>query len=64
MLALDIPLTDFEQATLEQLVSFKAVKEKDIERLINDTSLQQEVIRMVASWDKQRIEKGLNPWNS
>lgn len=62
-LALEIPLSDFEQATLEQLVSFKAKKDKDIARLMNCKKLKQEVIEMVAKWDLQRISMNLEVFN-
>lgn len=63
MFDLRIQLTPFEQATLEQLVSFKAKEECEIEHLLKDERLQQEAIKKVAQWDKERISKGLEPWN-
>lgn len=57
-----ITLTAFQQITLEQLVSFKAVHEKDIERLLSSDKLKLEAIELCNKWKEQRINSGLEPW--
>lgn len=56
-------LTPFEEATLEQLVSFKAKDESDIRRYMNSEELKLEVKSLVQLWDRDRLRKGLKPWN-
>ena len=67
-----IPLTEFEKATIEQLVSFRIGKRKNesqasVEQRIDDMCRSKRMINealgLVAKWDKQRIDKGLVPWN-
>jgi hypothetical protein len=58
----DFPLTNFEQITLEAQVSYKAVADKDIERLMNSDKLKSEVKAMVNRWNDNRIKKGLRPY--
>jgi|GEM_PF-1497755 len=57
-------LTNFEQATVEQLISFKAKAESDIQRLMHCEKLRSEAVALVQKWDMQRINKGLEPWNN
>lgn len=64
-------LTDFEQATVEQLVSYR-IAQKDgetdeevnarIEKLCQSEALKSEAMQLVAKWNKQRIDKGLKPF--
>ena len=61
-LTLNFPLNDFEQATLEQLISYKAKTEDDIERLMMSESLINKAKELVLKWNKTRIEIGLSPW--
>ena len=58
---LDLPyaLTDFEQATLEQLISYKAATEEDITRLMSSDKLIGKVKSMCLRWNRKRIELGL-----
>lgn len=56
-------LTEFEQATLEQLISYKCKDEKDIDQLMNDQRNIVEAKRLVAKWNRIRKEKGLKPYS-
>ena len=60
--AFNFPLTNFEQITLEALVSYKAAKDKDIHRLLNCEKLKNQVRCMVKNWNNTRISKGLMPY--
>ncbi|MFU2508673.1 hypothetical protein [Pseudoalteromonas sp. ASV78] len=55
-------MTDFEQATLETLVSFKAKDKKEINRLLTNKKLQQEACQLVKKWNDKRKQLGLVPW--
>jgi hypothetical protein len=55
-------MTDFEKATLEQLVFFYAKTETDIERLLQCEVMKKKAIAYVRSWNEQRIKLGLIPW--
>ena len=55
-------MTEFEQATLETLVSFKASKPEQINRLLTDKALQAEAKALVKKWNEQRIKLGFTPW--
>ena len=52
----------FEQATLEQLVSYKAKDENDIQRLLNCEKLKHEAIQLCKKWNDQRKARRLKPW--
>ncbi len=56
-------LTPFENATLEQLVSFKAKNESDIERLMLSAALHKQAKALVIKWNKNRQQIGLKPWD-
>lgn len=56
-------LTDFEQATLEQLISYKCKDEADIERLMSEQKNIDEAKRLVHKWSVIRRDKGLKPLN-
>jgi len=58
----DFPLTDFEQATLEQLISYKCKDEGDIERLINDPKNIKQAKDLVSKWSLIRKKKNLKPY--
>ena len=58
----NFPLNDFEQITLEALVSYKASTGEDIHRLLNCEKLKDEVRRKVNRWNDIRINKGLMPY--
>jgi len=58
----DFPLTDFEQATLEQLISYKCKDEDDIERLMNDPKNIQRAKEFVNKWSIIRVKKKLKPY--
>ena len=60
--AFDFPLTEFEQATLEAQVSFKAATDKDIDRLMGCAKLKAEVKGMVHKWTSNRVKLGLIPF--
>ncbi len=55
-------MTEFEQATLETLVSFKASKPEQINKLLTDKALQAEAKALVKKWNKKRNQLGLVPW--
>ena len=55
-------MNSFEQATLEQLVSYKASTDADISRLMNSERLKSEVRAMVARWNINRVNSGLKPF--
>lgn len=61
-LPFDFPLTDFEQATLEQLISYKCKDEGDIERLINDPKNIKQAKALVSKWSLIRKKKKLKPY--
>lgn len=67
----DFPLTAFEKATAEQLVSYKVKqfdKETDsqlkrrINKLVKSDSLIAEAKALVYKWNKKRIKLGLKPY--
>jgi len=58
----DFPLTDFEQATLEQLISYKCKDEDDIERLMNDPKNIERAKELVTKWSIIRVKKKLKPY--
>ena len=62
-LDIDYPLTDFEQVTLEQLISYKCKDEADIERLMGEQKNIDEAKRLVHKWSVIRRDKGLKPLN-
>lgn len=53
------PLTEFEQATLEQLVSYKCKDESDLDGLVNGPKNIDEAKRLVHKWQIIRKKKGL-----
>ena len=55
-------LNAFEQATLEQLVSFKAKNESDIERFLSSKTLITEAKALCEKWNKNRKKIGLERW--
>ncbi len=55
-------MTEFELATLNQLVSYKAKTEKDIERFLQCKKLQHEAVTLCKQWNATRKQKGLEPW--
>ncbi|WP_158683777.1 hypothetical protein [Pseudoalteromonas sp. T1lg22] len=55
-------MTEFEQATLETLVSEKAKDDDEISRLLTSEKLKAEAIALVKKWNKQRQKMGLRPW--
>jgi len=55
-------VTAFEQATLEQLVSFYAKNDNDIERLLRCENMKNRAVAHVQTWNEQRIKLGLIPW--
>ena len=61
-LPFDFPLTDFEQATLEQLISYKCKDEGDIERLMNDPKNIIQAKALVNKWSLIRKKKNLKPY--
>lgn len=67
----DFPLTEFEQATAEQLVSYKIAKGKKetdasvkrrIQATIKSDKLITEVKALVHKWNSKRIKLGLKPF--
>jgi hypothetical protein len=60
--AFRITLNDFEQATLQSQVSYKASTDNDVKRLLSCDKLKLEVKLMVEKWNKARIKLGLVPW--
>ncbi len=58
----DFPLTEFEQATLEQSISYKCKDESDIEKLMNDPVNILKAKEMVHKWNSKRIKLGLKPF--
>jgi hypothetical protein len=67
----DFPLTEFEKATAEQLVSYKIAKsEKEtdasvkrrISAMIKSDKLITEVKALVHKWNSKRIKLGLKPF--
>lgn len=58
----DFPLTDFEQATLEQLISYKCKDEGDIDRLMNDPKNIERAKQLVNKWSLIRKNKNLKPY--
>ncbi len=60
--AFDFPLTEFEQATLEQLISYKCKDIGDIERLINDPKNITKAKELVNKWALVRKSKNLKPY--
>ena len=58
----DFELTEFEQATLEAQVSYKASTDADVVRLLNSEKLKSEVKAMVHKWNTKRIKLGLMPF--
>lgn len=58
----DFPLTDFEQSTLEQLISYKCKDEGDIERLMNDPKNIKQAKALVSKWSLIRKKKKLKPY--
>ena len=61
-LPFDFNLTDFEQATLEQLISYKCKDEGDIERLMNDPKNIKQAKALVSKWSLIRKKKKLKPY--
>lgn len=57
------PLTEFEQATLEQLVSYRARDDEHISKLLKCTKLQEQAKQMVFRWNNKRIELGLKAFS-
>ena len=55
-------LTSFEKATLEQLVSFKAKNESDIQRFLSSKTLKTEAKALCKKWNENRKTKGLECW--
>lgn len=69
--AFEITLNEFEQATAEQLVSYKISKgEKETDQevkerinlMISSDKLKLEAIALVRKWNDQRLKLNLNPW--
>ena len=58
----DFDLTDFEQATLEQLISYKCKDESDIDRLMNDPKNIAKAKELVNKWSLIRKKKNLKPY--
>ena len=67
----NFPLSEFEQATIVQLVSYKIGKkpgESDesvdlrIAKKMNSQKFIDEVIGSCARWNNKRIDLGLKPW--
>lgn len=67
----EFPLTDFEQATLEQLVSYKIGKNKNetddsvnnrIEEMLKSEKLIAEAKVLVNKWATIRKQKSLKPY--
>lgn len=67
----DFELTDFEDATAQQLVSYRIGKKKNeseesvclrIEKMVNSDKFKDEVRFMVCRWNKARIKLNLKPW--
>ena len=56
-------LTEFEQVTLDQLISYRAKNDSDIEKLSTCEKLKALAIEKVALWQKQRLALGLEPWS-
>ena len=61
-LPFDFPLTDFEQATLEQLISYKCKDEGDIPRLMSDPKNIKQAKALVSKWSLIRVKKSLKPY--
>lgn len=64
-------LTDFEQATADQLVSYRIGRRKNesdesvglrIEEMVNSEKLKLQVKVMVHRWNKTRMKLGLGPF--
>ena len=55
-------LTQFEQITLEQLVSYKAKETGDIARLLKCEKLIKQAVSLCKKWNKTRKSKKLEPW--
>ena len=55
-------LTAFEQATLEQLVSYKAKNDNEIKRFLQCEKLKQTAIALCTKWNAARKIHGLEPW--
>ena len=55
-------MTDFEQATLETLVSFKAKDQAEIKQLLTNKKLKKEACELVKKWNEQCLKLGLTPW--
>lgn len=69
--AFEITLNEFEQATAEQLVSYKIAKgdketdqqvKERIELMINSDKLKLEAIALVKRLNDKRIKLNLKPW--
>lgn len=61
-LPFDFQLTEFEQATLEQLISYKCKDKGDIERLMNDPKNITQAITLVSKWNDIRASKKLKAY--
>jgi len=61
-LPFDFGLNDFEQATLEQLISYKCKDKGDIERLMGDRKNIDEAKRLVLKWSLTRKLKNLKSY--
>jgi hypothetical protein len=59
----EFPLTIFEQATLEQLISYRCRDEADIERLTSNPKNILDAWLSVERWNKARIKLNLKPWS-
>ncbi|MBE0379210.1 hypothetical protein [Pseudoalteromonas prydzensis] len=55
-------MTEFEQATLETLVSFKAKDQAEIKQLLTNKKLKKEACALVKKWNDKRKQLGLIPW--
>ena len=58
----DFPLTDFEQATLDQLISYKCKSKDDIERLMINPENIEQAKSLVMKWNKTRKQEKLKPY--
>jgi hypothetical protein len=58
----EFPLTEFEQATLEQLISYRCKDESDVDRLMNDPKNILDARLSVERWNSKRVKLGLKPW--
>ena len=56
-------MNNFQQATLEQLVSYKAKNTDDIQRLLQCEKLKNMAVLLCEKWNKQRTVIGLEAWN-